>query len=35
VWLYNVRAVTLLSRRVGNYQYHPFWWWLLDQVWVR
>jgi hypothetical protein len=35
VWLYNDRAVTLLSSRVGNYQYHPFWWMLLDQVWVR
>jgi peptide/nickel transport system substrate-binding protein len=33
--LYNPRASTLLSARVGNYQYHPFWTVLLDQLWVR
>jgi peptide/nickel transport system substrate-binding protein len=33
--LYNPRAVTALSARVGNYQYHPFWSVLLDQLWVR
>jgi peptide/nickel transport system substrate-binding protein len=33
--LYNPRAVTALSPRVGNYQYHPFWTVLLDQLWVR
>jgi ABC-type transport system substrate-binding protein len=33
--LYNPRTVTLLSSRVGNYQYHPFWNVLLDQLWVR
>jgi ABC-type transport system substrate-binding protein/DNA-binding SARP family transcriptional activator/streptogramin lyase len=33
--LYNPRAVTALSGRVGNYQYHPFWTVLLDQLWVR
>jgi ABC-type transport system substrate-binding protein/DNA-binding SARP family transcriptional activator len=33
--LYNPRALTALSARVGNYQYHPFWRLLLDQVWVR
>jgi YVTN family beta-propeller protein len=33
--LYNPRAVTALSARVGNYQYHPFWTVLLDQLWVR
>ena len=33
--LYNPRAVTALSTRVGNYQYHPFWTVLLDQLWVR
>jgi len=33
--LYNPRALTALSSRVGNYQYHPFWQLLLDQLWVR
>jgi peptide/nickel transport system substrate-binding protein len=33
--LYNPRAVTALAARVGNYQYHPFWTVLLDQLWVR
>jgi peptide/nickel transport system substrate-binding protein len=33
--LYNPRALTALSARVGNYQYHPFWQVLLDQLWVR
>jgi hypothetical protein len=33
--LYNPSAVTALSARVGNYQYHPFWTVLLDQLWVR
>ena len=33
--LYNPRAVTALGARVGNYQYHPFWTVLLDQLWVR
>jgi peptide/nickel transport system substrate-binding protein len=33
--LYNPRALTALSRRVGNYQYHPFWQVMLDQLWVR
>ena len=33
--LYNPRALTALSARVGNYQYHPFWRVLLDQLWVR
>jgi ABC-type transport system substrate-binding protein/DNA-binding SARP family transcriptional activator/streptogramin lyase len=33
--LYNPRAVTALATRVGNYQYHPFWTVLLDQLWVR
>ena len=33
--LYNPRAVTALSTRVGNYQYHPFWTVLLDQLWCR
>jgi peptide/nickel transport system substrate-binding protein len=33
--LYNPQALTSLSERVGNYQYHPFWQVLLDQLWVR
>jgi peptide/nickel transport system substrate-binding protein len=33
--LYNPRSVTALAARVGNYQYHPFWTVLLDQLWVR
>jgi len=33
--LYNPNALVLLSRRVGNYQFHPFWNLLLDQLWVR
>jgi ABC-type transport system substrate-binding protein/DNA-binding SARP family transcriptional activator len=33
--LYNERALTALSTRVGNYRYHPFWTVLLDQLWVR
>jgi peptide/nickel transport system substrate-binding protein len=33
--LYNPRAITATSARVGNYQYHPFWTQLLDQLWVK
>ena len=33
--LYNPRVPVALSRRVGNYEYHPFWQLLLDQLWVR
>jgi YVTN family beta-propeller protein len=33
--LYNPRSLTALSVRVGNYEYHPFWQVLLDQLWVR
>jgi peptide/nickel transport system substrate-binding protein len=33
--VYNLRTVTVLGRRVGNYKYHPFWNVLLDQLWVR
>jgi ABC-type transport system substrate-binding protein/DNA-binding SARP family transcriptional activator/streptogramin lyase len=32
--LYNPRVPVALSERVGNYQYHPFWQLLLDQLWV-
>ena len=31
----NRRNVDFLSKRVGNYQYHPQWGVLLDQLWVR
>jgi hypothetical protein len=27
--------VDLISRRVGNYQFNPFWGVLPDQLWVR
>jgi ABC-type transport system substrate-binding protein/DNA-binding SARP family transcriptional activator/streptogramin lyase len=33
--LFNTRDLVLLSGRVGNYEYHPFWNILLDQLWVR
>jgi peptide/nickel transport system substrate-binding protein len=33
--LANPRRVDFLSKRVGNYQYHPLWGMLLDQLWVR
>jgi YVTN family beta-propeller protein len=33
--LYNPRDLTVLSARVGNYQYHPYWNLLIDQLWVR
>src|SRR5581483_7237034 len=35
VFLQNPLLVTLVSRRVGNYQYNPQWRVLLDQLWVR
>jgi peptide/nickel transport system substrate-binding protein len=31
----NLRAVGLVSEQVGNYQYHPIYGALLDQLWVR
>ena len=31
----NRRNVDFVSKRVGNYQYHPQWGVLLDQLWVR
>ena len=33
--MYNPRDLTALSARVGNYQYHPYWNVLIDQLWVR
>jgi ABC-type transport system substrate-binding protein len=32
---YNARVVDLVSKRVGNYEHHPLWGVLLDQLWVR
>ena len=29
------RQIRFIGERVGNYQYHPIWWALLDQMWVR
>jgi peptide/nickel transport system substrate-binding protein len=33
--LCNPRALVVLSARVGNFQFHPFWTLLVDQLWVR
>jgi peptide/nickel transport system substrate-binding protein len=33
--LVNRRSIVLVSKRVGNYQPHPLWTTLLDQLWVR
>jgi peptide/nickel transport system substrate-binding protein len=33
--LYNSVTSIATSARVGNYQYHPYWQLLLDQLWVR
>ena len=33
--LYNPRVAIYLGTRVGNYQYHPFFLLLFDQLWVR
>ena len=33
--LYNPRDLSVLSRRTGNYQFHPYWTLLIDQLWVR
>ena len=33
--LYTPRDLTVLSARVGNYQFHPYWSLLIDQLWVR
>jgi len=32
---YTPRSVDLVSKRVGNYQHHPLWGVLLDQLWVK
>ena len=33
--LVNASGVDLVSRRVGNYQFHPVWGFIADQVWLR
>ena len=33
--LYNPRPLIVVSARVGNYQFHPLWELLIDQLWVR
>jgi peptide/nickel transport system substrate-binding protein len=33
--MFNVRSLQVVSARVGNYQHHPLWDVLLDQLWVR
>jgi len=33
--LFNPRNLTVLSAGVGNYQFHPYWNLLIDQLWVR
>jgi ABC-type transport system substrate-binding protein len=33
--LVNHRTLTLVSKRVGNYQHHPLWTTLLEQLWIR
>jgi YVTN family beta-propeller protein len=35
VSLYNSRVLTVLAANVGNYQFHPYWDLLIDQLWVR
>jgi len=35
VSLYSPRDLTVLSARTGNYQFHPYWGLLIDQLWVR
>jgi hypothetical protein len=32
---YHPRDLTVLSAYVGNYQFHPHWTLLIDQLWVR
>ena len=33
--MYNLRSLVLVSERAGNFQFHPVWFTLLDQLWVR
>jgi peptide/nickel transport system substrate-binding protein len=32
--VYNPRSLVMLSARVGNYQFNPYWSLLIDQLWV-
>ena len=32
---YNAQVVDFVSKRVGNYKYHPQWGALLDQLWIK
>ncbi len=32
---YNGRAIVFVSKRVGNFEYHPQWGTVLDQLWVK
>ena len=33
--LYNPKQIDFLSKRVGNYQWNPQWYILIDQLWVK
>jgi peptide/nickel transport system substrate-binding protein len=33
--LFTLKQIDIVSRRVGNYRYHPQWGVLIDQLWVR
>ena len=35
IGMYNLRPLVFVSERVGNFQFHPIWFTLLDQLWVR
>jgi len=37
VWvpLVNPRLIDLVSARVRNYQFHPYWCIMADQIWLR
>jgi peptide/nickel transport system substrate-binding protein len=35
VFLYTQSSANFVSKRVGNYQYHPLWGTLYGQLWVR
>ena len=33
--LYNPKQIDFLSKRVGNYQWNPQWYILIDQMWLK
>ena len=33
--LFNPKQIDFLSKRVGNYQWNPQWYILIDQLWVK